>query len=161
MPRPDFDAAVTRASGVRFLCSGNVVRSAFAELYARHLGCPRPVDSAATTYNTPGLFPETVTALTARGVRRAAIERFTPRQLDLLPGDPEPGLLVFGMTGDHLERWRERFPDHPAFRLERLLGSDGDIADPVMEGADWESTFERVASCVEALITRWTRPPAS
>ena len=32
------DRALAGATGLRFLCSGNMVRSAFAELYARHLG---------------------------------------------------------------------------------------------------------------------------
>ncbi len=157
MPRSEFDDALTHASGVRFLCSGNVVRSAFAELYARHLGCPRPVDSAATTYQTPGLFPETVTALEQRGVPRDAIQCFIPRQLRFIPGDPDPQLLVLGMTGEHLERWAEEFPGHPAFRLERLIGGDSDIADPVVEDADWDATFERVAACVEALVKGWSR----
>jgi protein-tyrosine-phosphatase len=140
---------------VRFLCSGNVVRSAFAELYARHLGCPRLVDSAATTYQTPGLFPETVAALKSRGVANSAIASFVPRQLALMPVEPDADLLVLGMTGEHLQRWAEYYPDHPAFRVERLVGADADIADPVMDGADWDSTFERVAACVEALLRAW------
>ena len=53
----DLAEALSGASHLRFLCSGNVVRSAFAELYARHVGCPLPVDSAATTFQNAELFP--------------------------------------------------------------------------------------------------------
>ena len=67
-----------------FVCSGNMVRSAFAELYARHLGIPITVHSAATTFRNDSIFPET--------------------------------------------------------------------ADPVLEGADFDRTFARVAHCVDGLV---------
>ena len=40
--------ALREAETFVFLCSGNMVRSAFAELYAQHTGFPLPVRSAAT-----------------------------------------------------------------------------------------------------------------
>jgi len=149
------ESALHEATALRFLCTGNAVRSAFAELYARHLGCPLPVDSAATLYRNAELFPETRAALLERGVAARTLERFAPRHLDRLEPDPDPRLLVLGMSLAHLAAWRARFPGHGnAFRLAEVLGRAEDIADPVLEGAAFRPTFERVACCVEALVAR-------
>ena len=57
-------------TSILFVCTGNMVRSAFAELYARYLGCPLQVSSAATIYRNTEIFPITGFALLARGVPR-------------------------------------------------------------------------------------------
>jgi protein-tyrosine-phosphatase len=133
-------AALRAADTVVFLCSGNMVRSAFAELYARHAGFPRDVLSAATTYRNDRVFPETALALRARGVDEEWIRSFRPTHLDdLLPrltGTP----VFLGMRHHHLE-------SVDGF----LLVPDTEIADPVLEGADFERTFAQVAAGVEAL----------
>lgn len=156
MTMNDLDQALADADGLVFLCSGNMVRSAFAELYARHLDCPIPVLSAATTFRNDTIYSETALALSARGVRRELIRAFRPTHLDdLLPhiaGTP----VVFGMTRSHLAD----LDGHPLLvgRLFLLSAADGagaeEIADPVLEGADFDQTFERVAQCVEALVER-------
>jgi hypothetical protein len=38
--------------------------------------------------------------------------------------------------------------------LGALLGTDEEIADPVLDGADFERTFATVARAVEALVAR-------
>jgi len=136
------------ADPIVFLCSGNMVRSAFAELYARHLGCPRPLASGATTYRNDGLFPETVRALLARGVDAEVLEAFRPTHVDdlvpALAGTP----VFLGMRLHHLEAL-ERWPEH---RANAYLLDEREIADPVLEGADFGATFARVATCVEELV---------
>lgn len=153
--------ALADASGICFLCSGNVVRSAFAELLARHLDCPLPVESGATTYRTPGLFPETRAALRARGVPEESLDRFLPRPIDLFVKEPDERLVAFGMTRDHLRRWRAEFPGHErTFLLSELEGDvegdleSGEIPDPVMDGAAFDATFERVEACVRTLVSK-------
>jgi len=145
--------ALRSAERLRFLCTGNMVRSAFAELYARHLDCPKPVDSAATIYQNEGLFPETRAALLARGVSRAMLDSFRSRHLDRITEPPTPGMLVFGMTDAHLAVWAERYPQHGnAFLLSEVLGRSGGIADPVLEGADFNEAFRTVERAVEAIV---------
>lgn len=147
------ELALAKATAVRFLCTGNVVRSAFAELYARHLGSPVPVDSCATVYQNTGLFAETSAALVERGVNPSWLVEFRPRHLSVVPGAPDPGLVVFGMTREHILTWRARHPAHRHFyRLSELAGEWRDIADPVLDGASYERTFEAVAALVEALV---------
>src|SRR5262245_10050158 len=55
---PRLSGLLARAPEIVFVCSGNVVRSAFAHLYAVHLGLPRRVRSLATRYRNPVLFAE-------------------------------------------------------------------------------------------------------
>ena len=139
---------------MRFVCSGNMVRSAFAELYARHLGCVLPVDSCATTYRNPGLYPETRAALLRLGVNPDACDGFRPRHLDELPED---GLsrVVFGMTPDHLDAYRLRFGARdPLLLLGAVDGTGQPIADPVLEPIGFAEVFAAVARNVRALVGR-------
>lgn len=140
-----------RCTGLVFLCSGNMVRSAFAELWARHLGCPLPVRSAATTYRNDRIFPETARALLARGVDADGVRRFRPTHWDDLEPGLDPGVHVLGMRWHHLEAlgepWRAR---------ACLLLGDVEIADPVLEGADFDATFAAVAEGVETLLAELT-----
>ena len=137
-----------------FLCTGNMVRSAFAELYARHIGCPVEVGSAATVYRNDHLMDVTARALLERGVSPRAVNSFRPRHLDdvleLLCADT----LVLGMAASHLAAVRRPELRRRAHLLESVLGGTGEIADPVLDGADFTRTFERVAACVERLVQR-------
>jgi protein-tyrosine-phosphatase len=132
-----------------------MVRSAFAELYARHLGCPRPVRSAATVFRNDHMLAETARALEARGVPRAWTSAFRPRHLSDLLDDLDPRTLVLGMARMHLEALDHRPAlRQRAFLVPRVVGETDEIADPVLDGADFELTFQRIAGCVEALVQR-------
>ncbi len=140
---------------VLFLCTGNMVRSAFADLYARHLGCPLPVSSAATLFRNDHLLDETARALEARGVPPAWTRAFRPRHLSDLVDDLDESTLILGMARQHLEPLARR-PElqQRAFLLARLVGETDEILDPVLDGADFELTFRRIATCVETLVSR-------
>lgn len=145
-------AAVQGARAVRFLCSGNVVRSAFAELVALERGFPLPVDSAATRFDNPALFPETRAALLARGVDPARLERFRPRPIWRIQDPPAADLLVIGMTREHLAAWGARHPEHGRRLLFlELLGRPEDLLDPVLDGTDFEATFRTIEQGLERL----------
>jgi len=142
---------------ILFLCSGNMVRSAFADLYAQSLGCPLPVSSAATTYRNDGLYPETVRALRRFDVAEQLIRSFRPTHLDDVVEQIGHDHLVLGMTRAHLHDFADALGRATerrvrAFRLSLAVGHDVDIADPVLDDVDFGATFERVARCVEALV---------
>jgi len=149
------DAALRGADSVVFLCSGNMVRSAFADLYACHLGCPLPVRSAATVYRNDGLFPETARALLERGVARQAIAAFRPVHIEDLVPSLRGAVVFLAMRHHHIEAV-EPWPEHHARSF--LLDAPHEIADPVLEGADFDETFARVARSVEKLVERLARP---
>lgn len=161
-PEDRFLDALASARVIVFVCSGNMVRSAFAELYARHLACPTPVRSAATTFRNHSIFPETARALLSRGVGAEVIRNFRPTHLDdLLPGLRGTPLFL-GMTREHLSALASRRGSRSnAFLLAAAAGGDDDIADPVLEGADFDLTFVRVARCVEALVQALPPTPGS
>lgn len=153
--RPELERALREARGVLFLCTGNMVRSAFAELYARHLGCPLPVRSAATVYRNDGIMPETARALVARGVPAAWTKAFRPSHIDDVLAGLDPETLVLAMARRHFEPLASRAQPRPqAFLLAELEGRSEDIQDPVLEGADFALTFERIARCVQLLVAR-------
>jgi len=139
---------VREADTFVFLCSGNMVRSAFAELYARHTGFPRPVRSAATTYRNDALFPETARALLELGVPADDVRAFRPTHLDQLAPVIAGAPVFLGMRRHHLDALRA-WPRHA--RRGLLLVPSEEIADPVLEGADFGQTFRSVAAGVDAL----------
>lgn len=139
---------VRAAERLVFVCSGNMVRSAFAELYARHvLELATPVVSCATTYRNERLYPATERALAVRGVPAEELLAFRPTfvtELELLDGD-----LLLGMRRGHLEDLARLGAE--GFLLGALLEPGLEIADPVMEDVPFERVFDQVARAVDAL----------
>jgi len=143
--------ALAEADGILFLCSGNMVRSTFAELYARHLGLALPLASAATRFRNRGMYPETHAALLRRGVAARELARFRSRHLDDLDAPFARRALVFGMRSEHLQAACTRGATR-TFLLGALLEPPAEIPDPVLEGADFEATFADLARAVERLV---------
>lgn len=150
--RAEFRRTLEQADGILFLCSGNMIRSAFAELYARHLAIELPVRSAGTTYTNTRIHVEAARALTARGVVGAWIRDFRPQLIDQLDPAPLANELVIGMTDAHLEEALELGASGPRHLLFEALGESREIADPYFEGG-FEQTFKDIARCVEALVS--------
>jgi len=140
------------AHRVVFVCSGNMVRSAFAELYARHIGFPREVASIATTFRNDGLYPNTLHALRERGLAEDVLRSFRPTHVDDAGHLFGPATVLLAMTRSHLHALRETpAKGCPAFLLMEVLGRGEEIADPVLEGADFGETFRTLEHCVEVL----------
>jgi len=144
--------ALTEADGILFLCSGNMVRSTFAELYARHLGLALPLASAATRFRNRGMYPETRAALRARGVAERELAAFRSRHLDELVEPFARRTLVLGMRSEHLRAAEGAGAGRGrGFLLGEFLAPGEELPDPVLEGADFEATFARLATAVERL----------
>lgn len=137
--------------GLLFLCSGNVLRSAFCELYAKHRGLPFRIHSAGTQYRNRALFPESRAALQALGVAAPLLNQFRPRHIEDFEEPVEPNSLVFGMTHAHLARFTATFGDSHETRLMlSVLGREEEVADPYLTG-DYTETFEVLTECINAL----------
>ncbi|MFQ5990490.1 MAG: low molecular weight phosphatase family protein [Candidatus Methylomirabilales bacterium] len=150
MPIGDAAGSMTN---ILFVCTGNMVRSPFAELYARHLGCPLPVLSAATIFRNDEIYALTASALLSRGVARESIIEFRPRHLDDLGFPLDEGTVAFGMTLDHLRALADRgMPQNRMFLLTEVLGRADEIRDPVLDGEEFAPVFDMIARCVEALV---------
>jgi protein-tyrosine-phosphatase len=152
----DLRGALARSSRVLFVCSGNMIRSAFADLYARHLRLPRPVASCGTLYFNDRIHPRARAALVARGVSLERIQPFRPTHLSELVR-PEggardaAGTLALGMTRDHVDVLGA-LPELAgrSFLLGEARGG-GEISDPLFDGG-YEECFDELARCVEALV---------
>ena len=99
------------------------------------------------------IFPQTLAALVARGVGMRKIRSFRPTHLHDALDRIEADAVVFGMTRSHLSALATR-PElaSRAFLLNEVLGRAEEIADPVLEGADFLETFELIARGVEELV---------
>ena len=150
---PAIEAAARRGAPLVFVCSGNMVRSAFAELYGRHLDCPALLESCGTTYRNEALYPETAAALRARGVDEEALSAFRPTHVDDR-ADWRGDEVFLAMREHHLDALRDRSDAASGFSRSAFLLDRVEIADPVLEGASFEATFARVATCVDELVRR-------
>ncbi len=149
-----FERTLAQAEDVLFLCSGNILRSAFAELYARHLECPLPARSAATTYSNERIHPAVPRALRARGVALDALGEFRPRHVRDADVHVGARTLVLGMTRDHSEALRGLGLDAPpAFLLSRASGLREEIDDPFLNG-EFSRVFQAIAQHVDALVAQ-------
>ncbi len=149
----ELEAALAEAREVVFVCSGNMVRSAFAELYARHRNLALPSRSVGTRFRNDRIYPETARALLERGVPDAWVRDFRPTHVNDDPREIGPHSIVFGMRTHHLRPFlgRAEVTGRP-FLLSAILGESREIADPVLEGADFAETFEEIARCVDRLV---------
>ncbi|MFT7668743.1 MAG: protein-tyrosine-phosphatase [Planctomycetota bacterium] len=148
---PKLKSALQESDSCLLLCSGNMIRSAFAELYALHLGWSVPVRSAGTTYPNSRIHPEARAALLALDVDSDLIKQFRPRLISDLAPAPSDNELVIGMTNAHLAEAFDQGASGPAFLLTAAVGEDHEIADPYFEGG-YDSVFADIARCIESLI---------
>ncbi|MFT5286697.1 MAG: protein-tyrosine-phosphatase [Planctomycetota bacterium] len=148
----ELEAELKSASGIAFLCSGNMIRSAFAHLYARHLNCPLPVRSAGTIYENTRIHPETAANLVGRGVNSGWTLAFKPTHLSQLLPQLDERTIVFGMKFEHL-LVLPKDPDFTrrSFLLTNLLDRDEELADPMFEGG-LENVLDTIAECVDTLV---------
>ncbi len=150
MISPKLAAALQESDSCLFLCSGNIIRSAFAELYASHLGWDFPLRSAGTRYPNSRIYPEARAALLARGVDSASISRFRPHLISELDPAASASEVVLGMTHEHLEQAAAQGACGPGFLLMEAVSQTQEIADPYFEGG-FDGVFTDIARCVEAL----------
>ena len=149
---PELATQLRSASGIAFLCSGNMIRSAFAHLYARHISCPLPVRSAGTIYENTRIHPETAANLVARGVNSGWTLAFQPTHLSKLLPQLDDRTIIFGMKYEHLmvlpavSGFSER-----SFLLTNLLDRNEELADPMFEGG-LEGVLNTIAECVDTLV---------
>ena len=123
------------------------MRSAFAEIYARHRGVALPIRSAATRYRNDGVFPETVEALAARGIEGPVVRNFRPTHIADLARELGPEAVLCGMGPEHLA---EAGLDLPGFLFGELIGDPRPIPDP-LGMRDPAPIFQKVADGIDAL----------
>jgi len=140
-----------RRSAVLFVCTGNICRSAFAEVAARSiLGTESHVFASAGTH--------AITGNSATGsMQTVASENgfdLTGHAATHLEDAAQPD-VVYGMAQHHLIAARRRFPDLADSQIQ-LLGNPLEVADPYGESLDrYRLVADQLMKLIEGLtVTR-------
>lgn len=137
------------ANKMYFVCSGNIIRSSFAHLYAHFLEIDH-VDSFGTRYHNDVIHPRSAQKLLELGVDQAVIDSFCPKHIDNVNLN-SAGDIYFVMTSQH----RQDLLGHgisldSIFFLTELLGYQSDIADPYFEG-NYEEAYSIIKKAIDQI----------
>lgn len=136
---------------ILFLCSGNIIRSAFADLYARHICIEKNILSAGTTYFNSRITKEAKSKLISLGVDNNIISEFSPTHISNLELSNYSKIVVFGMKRAHLSDF-DLFPEKviAKYLLSEIQGTKEEITDPYFEGG-YGSVFKLIKNYVDEL----------
>ncbi len=136
---------------IYFVCSGNIIRSAFAELYLDHLLDDRSnvsIRSFGTTYHNTTIHYKAKEYLAELGISTG---NFTPTHISEISLDGKA--IVLGMTKEHLHlvnvHW-EGFPN--SFLLSEISNEIIEIADPYFANNQelaFKKAFEQIVTYVD------------
>src|SRR5262249_46000899 len=151
--RPELAGRMARAQAILFVCTGNIIRSAFAAelLRSRSLGRADFRIRAAGLNATDG--PAHPTAVQC--ARRFGVDLSPHRTHRLDLSDIEGADVLLAMEIDHVVEINRRFPGHRhKVYLFGCLDDDAqDVADPVYAPKDvFESCFERIDCGVRRIV---------
>lgn len=123
-----------------FICSGNVIRSAYAELLFEKMvtetTCLRGrirVHSGAVQYHNTRIYPEIVPFLIEEGVAETRIKNFKSRHVDDYPELLSDSDLILVMTKSHIIRIPDLYKDKSFLVYQYGTGEDLEIPDPYFE----------------------------
>jgi protein-tyrosine phosphatase len=146
---------VARAQVILFVCTGNIIRSAFAAelLRSRSIGrADLRIRSAGLNATTNG--PAHPTAVQC--ALRFGVDLSLHRTHRLEPTDIEGADVLLAMEIDHVVEINRRFPQHrhKVFLFGCLDDEAQDVADPVYAPNDvFEACFERIDHGVRRIVT--------
>jgi protein-tyrosine-phosphatase len=125
---------------VLFLCSGNVIRSAYAELVFTKMiadeDCLRGrvnVYSGGVTYRNIRIYPEIIEYICQEGVDSHQINKFQPRHIGDHPQLLLGADLILVMTREHLSRIPKEFQEKAHLLYQYVFGKPHEIPDPYFE----------------------------
>jgi len=157
--------AILECERIVFVCSGNIIRSAFADVYSHHRGIPdkskiknpKKISSLGTTYFNSSIHENTETALKDQGIPETDIRNFIPTHISRGTELKDGKTVFFGMKYGHLEDLEKMVGNvrGRAFLLTELIPDEfkkcPEIRDPYFEGG-WEETYELIKRCVDQLV---------
>ncbi len=134
---------------VVFVCSGNIIRSAFCELYAKHRGLAKEVISIGTTYHNRTIHPKSREKLLELGVPAYEIEEFRPTHIS--EHSHRESMVYLVMTTSHIEDLVSNgIPEEHIHLLSEVGGDGTEIEDPYFTG-EYERVFRALRSYVDKL----------
>ncbi len=133
-----------------FVCSGNIIRSAFCELLLKHKVNTADVSSLGLFYKNSIIHPKTREALLERGVPHVLIDNFKPTFADDIVLDPDN--LYFCMTMKHKSDLLCRgIPESNIRLVSSVLNQHVDVEDPYFIG-NYDQVFSYLKKCIEKIV---------
>jgi len=140
-----------QATTIYFVCSGNIIRSAYAELLARHLGLDH-VASYGTTYRNRRIHRRSAAELQKQQVNQSLIDEFSPTYIsEAQPFDPQDLHIV--MTEKHRQQLLAAGIDASKIvKITAYIDESGDVADPYFND-NWEEAYRQIGQAVHQITT--------
>lgn len=143
--------ALKNAKQFIYLCSGNIIRSAFAHLYSQKLGFKQEILSGGTKYWNTHIFEKAGEKLKELGVSTEVINGFSPTHVEEFNFDELQFAIFFGMKEEHLKALDTyNVPHLQRFLLTEIIGKNLDIKDPYFEGG-FNEVFSQIKQCIDTL----------
>ena len=142
---------------INFICSGNIIRSPYAELLFEKLirkydvlSNKISVESGGVKYRNSMISEESAVMLLKEGVAEERINRFSPRFYRDFPEMFEKNDLILVMEQSHLKCIPRKYSDKSFLFLDFVYGKAiGDVPDPY-----FDPPFERAYNMIkDALLS--------
>ncbi len=146
----------TGAIHVLFVCSGNIIRSAYSEilfekmLQDKHGKTNIVPESGALVYHNDSIHFKTKRALLDKGVPKERIKKHKPKHVDYHHEMFERADIIFGYSQEHLDELPE-FADKTFLIWEFAFGERKEIADAFFTGT-FEESFAQIDQCLEKIL---------
>lgn len=140
---------VRNADELVFVCSGNIIRSAFCDIYAHNLRFQKSIRSFATTHHNTELYHKTRDYLKRVGVDDAIINQFSPTHISEFVRSENA--VYFVMTREHRQILLENgYPEDRIFLTKEIDGIRDDVLDPYYHGK-FDQTLELLKTIIDKL----------
>lgn len=120
---------------ITFVCSGNIIRSAYAEFIAKKYfkskdGKKIRFDSGACFNQNRYMYPLTKKLLLKEGYEEKDLDTFKPRLIENYLGEFNESTIFIAMTRDHVRYLKRKYPDKTFLLKEMILNKIEDVEDP-------------------------------
>ncbi|MHA2053392.1 MAG: arsenate reductase/protein-tyrosine-phosphatase family protein [Candidatus Hodarchaeales archaeon] len=144
---------------INFVCSGNIIRSPYAELLFQKLLLEKNpklsarirVESSGVTYKNFSISRETTQMLIHEGVPRTRIDKFSPRYIGDYPKMYDKNDLILVMEENHLSAIPNQARNKAFLLLEFIYGQTKDVPDPFFT-PPFETAYNMIKEALKILI---------
>jgi protein-tyrosine phosphatase len=145
----------SKAFSILFICSGNIIRSPYAEILFEYLIQDESklkskihVESGAVTYRNYSISRESFNQLVSEGIQPERISKFKPRHIKDHPKMLKNADLILVMAKGHLKRIPSDYQEKTFLFLDFIKGLSESVPDPF-----FDPPFERAFDLIkDALI---------
>ena len=144
---------------VNFICSGNIIRSPYAEMLFEkmvneaneQLAEKIKVESGGVTYHNTMISRESARMLMKEGITKDRINQFSPRYLLDYPESFEKSDLILVMERNHISRIPRKDRNKAFLLLEYVYGKEEDVPDPYFD-PPFERSYIMIKNALETLL---------